>query len=156
MPKRHSRPSDLYRNAHTRVIWDGITISRVTVVGPLHRSTEVVEFREGGDASTVKTSPGKNTWAPFVIRRVVSNDNEFENWANLTTVPGPGLGNFRKTIRVELFIPAGRVVRAYTLHRCWVQSYEAMPTRVNGRRELLFETLTLRYDGWDRDTTIVG
>jgi phage tail-like protein len=103
----------------------------------------------------VQTVPGKNTWTPFVIRRAVSNDNAFENWATLLTNPGPGVGNYRKTVRVELFTPTGRVVRAYTLHRCWVQSYEALPTRVNGRQSVLIETLTLNYEGWERDTTIV-
>lgn len=156
MPKRHARPADLLRNALARVSWDGITIPRVTVVGPLLRSTEVVEFREGGAAGTVQTMPGKHLWAPFVIRRTVSNDTAFEDWANLLTNPGSGPATFRKRVRVELYTPAGRVVRAYTLFRCWVQSYEALPTRVNGRQEQLIETLRLNYDGWERDTSIVA
>lgn len=154
MPKRHRRPPDPLRNALARVVWDGLTIPRVTVVGPLLRTTEVIEFRDGGSPGTVQHLPGKSAWTPLVIRRPVTSDTAFESWANLLTQSGTGVSNIRKTVRIELYTPAGRVVRAYTLHRCWVQSYEALPILVNGRESQTIETLTLHYDGWERDTTI--
>jgi len=154
MPRRNRRHGDPYRGFTIRVKWDSATIPGVTSVGPLHRSAEVTEFREGGDAGAVHSLPGRTTWAPFVLRRLVSNNHAFEQWANLLSTQGQNLASFRKDVRLELYTAEGHLARAYTLHKCWVQAYEALSTLNVEARHSVMETLTLHYERWERDTSI--
>ena len=88
-----------------QVRWDGRVVVGVTKVSALKRSTEVIEHREGGDPGTSRKSPGLTKFQPIVLKRGVTHDPEFENWANLVYQSGAPLGaevslkNFRKTSR---------------------------------------------------------
>jgi phage tail-like protein len=154
MPRRNRRHGDPYRGFTIRVKWDGATIPGITSVGPLLRTVEVTEFREGGSAGAVLSLPGRTTLASFVLRRPLSNNHAFEQWANLPSTQGQNLAPFRKDVRLELHTAQGHIARAYTLHKCWVQAYEALPTLNVEARHSVMETLTLHFEGWERDTTI--
>jgi phage tail-like protein len=60
-------------------------------VSSLKRSSEVVEFREGGDASTSHKSPGRTKYEAITMERGVTHDPEFEKWANKVWNYGSGL-----------------------------------------------------------------
>ena len=154
MPGRNRRYGDPYRGYTIRVKWDGATIPGITSVGPLFRTVEVVEHRQAEEPDVVRASPGLTTWVPVVLRRPISSNHAFEQWANLLISAGGPLVSFRKDVRLEIHTAQGQIARAYTLHRCWVQAYEALPTVNPRERHPLMETLTLRYEWWERDTTI--
>ena len=42
----------------------------------------MIEHREGGDPSTMRKSPGRTDFAPIVLERGVTQDREFEAWAD--------------------------------------------------------------------------
>ena len=73
---------DPYKNFKFRVKWDGRYVAGVSKVGALTRSTEPIEHREGGDPSTVRTSPGQTSYEPITLERGVTHDKAFEQWAN--------------------------------------------------------------------------
>jgi phage tail-like protein len=75
-----------------QVRWDGRVVVGVTKVSALKRSTEVIEHREGGDTSTSRKSPGLTKFQPIVLKRGVTHDREFENWANLVYQSGALVG----------------------------------------------------------------
>jgi len=154
MPGRDRSHGDSSRGFTIRVKWDGATIPGITSIGPLLRTVEVTEFREGGSGGAVVSLPGRTTWVPVVLRRPISANHAFEQWANLLTTQGQTLAPFRKDVRLELHTAQGRIARAYTLHKCWVQAYEALPTMSAKARHPVMETLTLHYEGWERDATI--
>ncbi|MDG7016716.1 MAG: phage tail protein, partial [Nitrososphaerota archaeon] len=75
---------DPYKNFKFRVFWDGQTkpVAGVSKVSPLIRTTEVIRHREGNDPSTSHKSPGRTEYEPITLERGVTQDLEFERWAN--------------------------------------------------------------------------
>ena len=152
---------DPYKNFKFRVKWDGRYVAGVSKVSALHRSTEVIESREGGDPSTSHKSPGRTQYDSITLERGLTEDPAFEDWANLVWKLGAGLGSevqlneFRKDIRIELYNEAGQLVRAYLVHRCWPTVYQALPMLEANASAVAIETLVLANEGWERDTTVV-
>ena len=151
---------DPYKNFKFRVKWDGRYVAGVSKVSALHRSTEVIESREGGDPSTSHKSPGRTQYDSITLDRGLTEDPAFEDWANLVWKLGAGLGSevqlneFRKDIRIELYNEAGQLVRAYLVHRCWPTVYQALPMLEANANAVAIETLVLANEGWERDTTV--
>src|SRR5437773_10963703 len=83
---------DPYKNFKFRVKWDGRYVVRVSKVGALKRTTEVVKHREGGYPSSSRKSPGLTGFEAITLERGVTHDTEFEKWANKVCNFGTGLG----------------------------------------------------------------
>ena len=73
-------------------MWDGRYVAGVSEVSPLVRRTEVVTHREGGDPSTSRKSPGRTEYDAITLSRGVTQDTEFEAWANKVWNYGSSLG----------------------------------------------------------------
>jgi phage tail-like protein len=74
---------DSYKNFKFRAKWDGHYIAGISkVVGGLKRTTEVIEWREGGDPSMSRKSPGKTKYEAITLERGVTHDKEFSQWAS--------------------------------------------------------------------------
>jgi phage tail-like protein len=151
---------DPYKNFKFRVKWDGRYVAGVSKVSALSRNTEVIEWREGGDPSASHRSPGRTEYAPVVLERGITHDLEFEQWANKVWNHGSGLGSevslkdFRRDIVLELFNEAGQIVLAYTIYRCWVSQYQALPELDGNQSAIAIESITLQNEGWERDASI--
>src|SRR5271157_1138550 len=121
---------DPYKNFKFRVKWDGKYVAGVSKVGMLKRTTEVVKFREGGDPSTSRKSPGRTEYDSITLERGVTQDTEFESWADKVWSLGAGLGSevslkdFRKDIILDIFNEAGQKVLSYKIFRCWPSEYQ--------------------------------
>src|SRR5262245_41717684 len=105
-----------YKNFKFRVKWDGRYVAGVSKVGALKRTSEVVEYRDGGDPSTPRKSPGQTKFEAIQLERGITHDPEFERWANKVWIQGAGLGaqsslkDFRKDIVIEVYNEAGQLV----------------------------------------------
>src|SRR5664280_3306622 len=75
---------DPYKNFKFRVKFDNSTtyVAGVSKVSMLKRTTEVVKFRDGGDESTSRKSPGRTEYEAITLERGVTHDVTFEQWAN--------------------------------------------------------------------------
>lgn len=152
---------DPYKNFKFRVKWDGRYVAGVSRVSSLVRKTEVIEWREGGDPSTSRKSPGRTEYEPVILERGITHDLEFERWANKVWNFGSGLGSevsledFRKDIIVELYNEAGQVVLAYKLYRCWVSEFQALPELNGNDGAIAIQSITLQNEGWERDYEII-
>lgn len=150
-----------YKNYKFRVKWDGRYVAGVQKVGALKRSVEVVEYREGGDPSTPRKSPGQAKFDAITLERGVTHDPEFERWANKVWSQGAGLGaqmslaDFRKDIVIEVYNEAGQLVISYSVYRCWVSEFTALPGLDATANATAIETLTLQNEGWERDLSVV-
>ena len=151
---------DPYKNFKFRVKWDGRYVAGVSKVSALKRSTEMVEFREGGDPSTTRKSPGKTKYEAVTLERGVTHDLEFERWANKVWNFGAGLGqevslkDFRKDISIEVYNEAGQKVLAYNLFRCWVSEYQSLPDLDASANAVAIQTIKLENEGWERDLSV--
>jgi len=153
----NSQRLDPYKNFKFRVKWDGRVIAGVSKVSALKRSTEVIDYREGGDPSTSHKSPGLTKFEPITLERGVTHDADFEQWANKTyshpAKPGKNvtLKDFRKDIVLEIVNEAGQVVLTYRIFRCWVSEFQALPDLDANSNAVIIEHLVLQNEGWERD-----
>jgi len=151
---------DPYKEFKFRVKWDGKYVAGVSKVSALKRTTAVIEYREGGDPSTTRKSPGITKFEPITLERGITHDPDFEQWANKFWNFGAGLGNevslkdFRKDITIELYNEAGQLVIAYKVFRCWVSEFQALPDLDANVSAVAIQVIKLENEGWERDTSI--
>jgi phage tail-like protein len=151
---------DPYKNFKFRVRWEGKYVAGVSKVSALTRTTEVIKHREGGDPSTSRKSPGKTDYAALTLERGVTHDLEFEMWASKVWNYGNGLGSemslkdFRKDLTIELYNEAGQPVISYTVYRCWVSEYQALPDLDANGNAVAIQHIKLENEGWERDTSV--
>jgi len=148
---------DPYKNYKFRVKWDGKYIAGVSKVSTLKRATEVLEHRDGTDPTTTRKSPGRTEFEPVTLERGLTNDHDFEEWANLvwkfSVSPESALANFRKDIIIDVFNEAGQRISSYKVHRCWVSEYQALDLDANAN-VVAIEHIRLENEGWERDTLV--
>jgi phage tail-like protein len=143
---------DPYKNFKFVVKFDGTIVAGVSKVSALKRSTEVVSHREGNDLSTPRLSPASSKFDPITFERGLSFAPEFEAWAMKVYSPDSAvsLKDFRKRVTIEMLNLQGKTVRAYTLHRCWVSEYTAMPELDANGNGIAFETIIVQNEGFER------
>lgn len=148
---------DPYKNFKFRVKWDGRYVAGLNKVSALKRTTTPVTYREGGDPSTERKSPGQTKYDAITLERGVTHDKEFEQWANKVWNYGSGLGSevslkdFRKDIIIEVYNEAGQLAIAYKVYRCWVSEYQALPGLDASANAVAIQTIKLENEGWERD-----
>lgn len=155
---------DPYKNFKFRVKFGTSPeyVAGISKVGALKRTTEVVEHREGGDPSTSRKSPGRTKYEAITLERGVTHDTAFEDWArkvwnfNASDDGKKGgqassLADFRKEVIIDVFNEAGQKVISYTVHRCWVSEYQALPDLDANANAIAIQTIKLENEGWERD-----
>lgn len=158
---------DPYKNFKFRVSWsvsaDNTTfvlVAGVSKIGALKRTTELIEHREGGDLSTSHKSPGRTSYEAITLERGVTHDKGFEQWANKIWNYNSGVGSevsladFRKNILIEVLNEAGQVVITYTVYRCWVSEYQALPELDANANAVAIQSIKLENEGWERDDIV--
>src|SRR5262249_18132091 len=140
--------SDPYLSFKFRVKWDGEYVAGLSKCSALKKSTEVVDWYEGGDPSHGHKLPGKTKYEPITLEKGLTHDLAFENWANLVNnFQGDAmmsLKNFRKEIVIDVFNLQGVVVLSYLVHRCWVSEYTALPQLDAAGNAVAIQTLILQ------------
>lgn len=151
---------DPYKNFKFRLRWDGRYVAGISKVTGLKRTTEVVKHREGGDPSTSRKSPGRTEYEAITLERGVTHDLDFETWASLVWQLQAGLGsevslaNFRKDIILDFYNEAGQLAIAYTIFRCWVSEYQALPDLDANANAVAIQHIKLENEGWMRDLAV--
>jgi phage tail-like protein len=151
---------DPYKNFRFRVLWDGRCVAGVSRVGALRRTTEVVKHSEGGNPSTSRKSPGRTEYEAITLERGLTDDPEFEKWANQvwSLRPGPDgatqVQDFRKDLVIEVYNEAGQLAVAYKVYRCWVSEYQALPELDASSNGVSIEHIRIENEGWERDYSV--
>src|SRR4051794_1584157 len=107
---------DPYPNFKFCLYFDTSTtpVAGISKISALGKTTEVIEHREGGDPSTEHKSPGRTKYNAITFERGVTQDTDFEEWANRVWATGaaPGaevaLKSFRRELIVEMRNEAGQ------------------------------------------------
>lgn len=157
---------DPYKNFRFRIKFgtDPDYVAGVSKVSALKRTTEVVKFRDGGDESTSRKSPGRTEFSPITLERGVTHDVTFEQWANKVwdysnaqardSDKEVSLADFRKDILIDVFNEAGQKVLSYHVFRCWVSEYQALPDLDANANAVAIQHIILENEGWIRDVTV--
>jgi phage tail-like protein len=155
---------DPYRNFKFKIKWD-ITpggppayVAGLNKCSALRKTTEMVEWREGGDPSTSRKLPGKTTYEALTLEAGITHDTAFEGWANLVnnfqSDAGMSLRNFRKNITIDVYNLANQKVLSYNVFRCWVSEYQALPELDASGNAVMIQMIKLENEGWERDTSV--
>ena len=147
---------DPYKNFRFRLKWDGQFVAAVSKMSALKRTTEVVRHRDGGDAMSTRKSPGRTDFEAITLERGLTQDRGFDAWAKKIWRPDArpvggaemSLKDFRKDISIEIYNEAGQLVLAYSVFRCWVSEYQALPELDANANAIAIETLKLENEGW--------
>jgi phage tail-like protein len=151
---------DPYKNYRFQVYLGTSTsaVAGVSKVSGFKRSSDAIEYKEGGNA-LIRKGLGRTKYDPITIERGITFDTDFEDWANAAQVlkqgaPSQSLANLRKEMRIELLNEAGQAVRAYLVHNCWVSEFQAMSDLDAGGNAVAIEHIKIENEGWERDTTL--
>lgn len=71
---------DPYRNFNFLVELDGIAQASFAECSGLGSTTEIVEYREGGDNTTVSKLPGKTTFSDITLKRGLTASTDLWRW----------------------------------------------------------------------------
>ena len=133
-------------------------VAAVSKVGALKRSSDVIEYKSGGDP-VIRKGLGRTKYEPITMERGLTEDMDFTTWANASQVldkgaPNQSLANLRKEVRIELLNEVGQPVWRYVVHRCWVSDYQALPDLDAGTNAVAIEHIKIEHEGWELDTTL--
>lgn len=151
---------DPYKNyAFLVYLGESVTpVAGVSKVTGIKRTSDVIEYREGGNAIVLK-GIGRTKYDPITLERGVTHDPEFEDWANASQEldkgsPKTRLSDLRKTVRIVLKNEAGQPVQQYIVYRCWVSEYLALPDLDAGGNAIALQHIKLENEGWERDRSV--
>jgi phage tail-like protein len=133
-------------------------VAAVNKVGAIKRSSDVIEYREGGNAIILK-GLGRTKYEPITLERGVTQDKDFITFANYAQVLDHGsastsLANLRKEITIVLLNEEAQPVLRYLVHRCWVSEFQALPDLDAGANAVAIEHIKLENEGWEQDLTL--
>src|SRR5271170_6469484 len=107
---------DPYKNYRFLVYFGKTTtpVAGVSKVTGIKRSSDVIEYKEGGNAIILK-GLGRTKYEPITLDRGITFDSDFETWANAAQVldkgsPSTSLANLRREVRIELQNEEGQSV----------------------------------------------
>jgi phage tail-like protein len=133
-------------------------VAAVSKVSMLKRSSDVIEYKEGGNAIILK-GLGRTKYEPITLERGVTFDTDFESWANAAQVltngdPSTSLAQLRQEMSIVLLNEEAQPVYRYLVHRAWVSEFQALPDLDAGANAIAIEHIKLENEGWERDTTL--
>ena len=133
-------------------------VAAVSKVTALKRSSDVIDYKEGGNAIILK-GLGRTKYEPITLERGITQDLDFANWANAAQVldngsPSTSLANLRKEIRIDLLNEEGQPVWRFFVYRAWVSEYQALPDLDAGANAVAIEHIKIENEGWEQDTTL--
>jgi phage tail-like protein len=99
-------------------------VAAVSKIGMLKRSSDVIEYKEGGYA-IIRKGLGRTKYEPITLERGVTQDPTFQAWADYAQklqsgAPQTSLKNLRQNIIITLLNEAAQAVIRYKVYRCWV------------------------------------
>ena len=134
-------------------------VAGVSKVSAIKRSSDVIEYKEGGNA-IIRKGLGRTKYEPITLERGVTHDDSTSrHWANAAQVldkgsPSTSLPTLRKEIRIELLNEEGQPVYRCLIHRCWVSEYQALPDLDAGANAVAIEHIKLENEGWEHDLSL--
>ena len=134
-------------------------VAAMSKVTALKRTTEVIEYKEGG-YNVILKGLGRTKYEPITLERGVTQDLDFITWADTTQnldqgLPQTSLKDLRREIRIQLCNEEGQAVRGFIVHRCWVSEFQALPDLDAGANAIALEHIKIENEGWEVDPTIV-
>ena len=153
----NSKRVDPYRNFKFKVYFANKSdpVALVSKMSALKKTTEVAEWREGGEYNTVIKMIGKTKDDAITLEQGLSIDKDFEDWANLVNKFNDNVSakdsQWRQDIRIEILDIDGKVVLKYKVLKCWPSEYQALPDFDANANAVAIKHLKIENEGWERE-----
>lgn len=122
-------------------------------VSGLNMTTEVIEYREGGDSLTVSKTPGLTSFEAITLERGMSEDSDMWDWASklfdFNSVAQVNSPKYRANMKIKLKDRAGTVVKIWEVPNCWVSEYSTGEFDAQGN-SVMIETIKVVHEGFYR------
>jgi phage tail-like protein len=124
---------------------DGIARAAFSEASGLSATTDPVEYREGGENTTVRKLPGMTKYNNIVLKWGMTADKELYEWHRQTV-----LGNVqRKNGSVIVLDRQGVEVARWNFVNAWPTKYDVPHFNATGH-EVAVETLEIAHEGVER------
>ena len=135
---------DPLRNFRFRLEIDGLQTTGFSAVSIGPTTTDVIDYREGTDASHVRKLSGLTRYGNVTLKRGVTTSLELYNWHQ--QIVNGQLATNRKQVAIVVQDEAGADVARYVISEAWPIKYEAADLNATGN-DVLIETLELVNEG---------
>jgi len=142
MPQPGQQPV-YYRSFQFLVEIDGIANARFQEVGGIDATTDVTEYREGGDLLGTRKFPGQTKHSNLSLKRGYTDDKTLYTW--FEDVMTGRTENIRRNISVVQIDMAGQEVFRWNLYQAFPTKYTAPAYNAKGN-DLSIETLEVAYE----------
>ena len=136
---------DPYRNFKFLVEIDRIVQGGFLECSGFGSSVEVIEYREGGEASTVRKLPGKVSFPDITLKWGVTDSRELYDW-HLAAVNG---AVDRRNGSIILQDDLGNEATRWNFFNAWPTKWDGPSLSAKGN-EVAVETLILAHEGMAR------
>ena len=137
-----SQRVDPYKAFKFLVEIDGIARAAFSEVGGLETETVVIEYRAGGEPTTVRKLPGLTKYANIVLRRGITQDRDLWNWRQ-TVIQG---NVDRRNGSIVLLADDGTEVLRWNFFHGWIAKWEG-PVLNAKANEVAIETIEIAHEG---------
>lgn len=136
---------DPYKNFRFLLEIDGITQAGFSDCSGFGSNVEVIEYREGGDAATVRKLPGKNSYPDITLKWGVTDSRELYDW-HRTALNGKVE---RKNGSIILLDDVGQEKVRWNFFTAWPSKYDAPDFSGKGN-DVAIDTLTISCERLER------
>jgi len=136
---------DPYKNFRFLVELDGIVQAGFTDCSGFGSNVEVVEYREGGDAATVRKLPGKTSFPDITLKWGITDSRELYDW-HRTAVDGAVQ---RKNGSIILQDDLGQEKIRWNFFSAWASKYDAPDFSAKGN-DVAIDTLMISCERLER------
>jgi phage tail-like protein len=136
---------DPYKNFRFLVEVDGIVQAGFSEASGFGSNVEVIEYREGGDPSTVRKLPGKVSYPDITFKWGVTDSRELYDW-HLTAVNGQ---TQRKNGSIILQDDTGQEKVRWNFFNAWPSKWDGPDFNAKGN-DVAIDTLTISCERAER------
>lgn len=152
MPTALRQLEDRYTNFKFCVEIDGVAAGGFNEISGMEIETDIIEYREGCDPSTVRKFRGLTKYSDIVLKRGMSSDLDLWNLQKRTFDALTGAAGYASPIyRFDMYIVqkdmAGIEVRVWKVEKAWVSKYTISDFAGDGS-EVSMEEITVANEGW--------
>lgn len=136
---------DPYKNYNFHMELDGVIQAGFQEVSGLDATTDPIEYREGGENTTVRKLPGKTTYSDISLKWGLTDSDEMWKWRE-DVIKGR---IERKNGSIIVLDDEGIERVRWNFYNAWPTKWEG-PTFDAKANDIAIETLTIAHEGIER------
>lgn len=135
---------DPYRNFRFRVEIDGITQAGFSDCSGFDATTDVIEYREGNEVTTVRKLSGLTKYGNITLKWGITDSMDLYDWRK--KVINTGAEGNRKNIAIICIDEAGNDKARWEISQAWPSKYDPPDFSAKGN-DVAIETLEVVHEG---------